>query len=93
MSEKVAEVVRQAFSREADETILDYVIAVLDDEHFDYGDDGEGAYESFGEILVCVNQLSSPSSSRLPPALSTLWLIDSDAAVALADKLGMLRRR
>jgi hypothetical protein len=52
MPEKVAEVVRQAFTGDADETILDYVIAVLDDDHFDYGEDGEGAYEAFGEILV-----------------------------------------
>ena len=35
-----------------DETILQYVAAILEDEHFEYGDDGELAYEALGPFLV-----------------------------------------
>lgn len=38
---------------DTDETILDYVKAVLEDELFDWGEAGEGAYEALGPILVC----------------------------------------
>lgn len=35
-----------------DETILDYIVAVLEDEHFEYGQDGQEAFEQLGGILV-----------------------------------------
>lgn len=37
---------------DGDETILDYVKAVLEDEFFEWGEGGEGAFEAFGPILV-----------------------------------------
>ena len=38
--------------KKGDETIIDYVCGILEDEHFEFGDDGEGAFESIGPFLV-----------------------------------------
>ncbi|KAL3649604.1 ATP-binding cassette sub- F member 3 [Castilleja foliolosa] len=46
---------------DVDQPIVDYIINVLADEDFDFGVDGEGAFEALGELLVdsgCVDDLS-----------------------------------
>ncbi|GAB4834613.1 ATP-binding cassette sub- F member 3 [Ancistrocladus abbreviatus] len=53
-----------------DEPIIDYIINVLADEDFDFGLDGEGAFEAIGDLLVdsgCVSDYSDCRSvcSRL----------------------------
>lgn len=42
------------FSGKGDETILDYICGVLEDEHFDWGASGDGsdAFEAIGPFLV-----------------------------------------
>ncbi len=42
----------QSLFKKGDETIIDYICGVLEDEHFEFGDDGEEAYESIGPFLV-----------------------------------------
>ncbi|KAL6175262.1 hypothetical protein ACLB2K_051904 [Fragaria x ananassa] len=45
-------------AEDVDRPIIDYIINVLADEDFDFGDDGEGAFDALGELLVaagCVN--------------------------------------
>ncbi|KAG6788183.1 hypothetical protein POTOM_004238 [Populus tomentosa] len=46
---------------EVDQPIIDYIINVLADEDFDFGDEGEGAFNAIGELLVgaeCVSDFS-----------------------------------
>lgn len=46
---------------DVDQPIVDYIINVLADEDFDFGPDGEGAFEALGELLVdstCVDDYS-----------------------------------
>ncbi|KAI4315559.1 hypothetical protein L6164_028355 [Bauhinia variegata] len=64
MSEVASSVVHEVLGRrveDVDQPIIDYIINVLADEDFDFGTDGEGAFESLGELLVgagCVNDYS-----------------------------------
>jgi hypothetical protein len=37
---------------QGDETIIEYICGVLEDEHFEFGDDGEEAFEAIGPFLV-----------------------------------------
>ncbi len=48
----VRAVVHDILGGHDDETILDYVVAVLEDEHFEFGDGGVEAYEQLGPVLV-----------------------------------------
>ncbi|KAK7393833.1 hypothetical protein VNO78_22397 [Psophocarpus tetragonolobus] len=46
---------------DVDEPIVDYIVNVLADDDFDFGLDGEGAFEALGELLVaagCVDDFS-----------------------------------
>ncbi|KAB1201147.1 ABC transporter F family member 3 [Morella rubra] len=55
MTEVASSVVHEVLGRRAqdvDEPIIDYIINVLADEDFDFGVDGEGAFDAIGEILV-----------------------------------------
>ena len=54
--EKVREAVQSLFS-EGDQTILDYICGILEDEHFEFGDKGDSAYESIGPFLVSMSNL------------------------------------
>lgn len=63
MTEVAGSVVHEVLGRRAldvDQPIIDYIINVLADEDFDFGVDGEGAFEAIGELLVgagCVDDL------------------------------------
>uniref|UniRef100_A0ABL6VKV3 ABCF3 PWI-like helical bundle domain-containing protein n=1 Tax=Cannabis sativa TaxID=3483 RepID=A0ABL6VKV3_CANSA len=55
MTEVAGSVVQEVLGRRAvdvDQPIMDYIINVLADEDFDFGIDGEGAFEAIGELLV-----------------------------------------
>lgn len=39
-------------TQDVDEPIIDYIINVLADEDFEFGEDGEGAFDALGELLV-----------------------------------------
>lgn len=71
MTEVASSVVHEVLGRRAqdvDEPIIDYIINVLADEDFDFGLDGEGAFEAVGELLVgagCVNDFSECRSVSL----------------------------
>lgn len=64
MTEVASAVVHEVLGRRAedvDQPIIDYITNVLADEDFDYGEDGDGAFEAIGELLVaaeCVSDLS-----------------------------------
>lgn len=71
MTEVAGSVVHEVLGRRAldvDQPIIDYIINVLADEDFDFGLDGEGAFEALGELLVgagCVNDSSECRSVSL----------------------------
>lgn len=64
MTEVASNVVHEILGRRAedvDQPIIDYIINVVADEDFDFGLDGEGAFEALGELLVdsgCVTDFS-----------------------------------
>lgn len=44
--------VHEVLGTHGDETLLEYVISVVEDEDFDWGEDGEEAFEHVGPFLV-----------------------------------------
>ena len=48
---KIRVAVNELFSQ-GDQTIIEYICGILEDEHFEFGDEGEGAYDSIGPFLV-----------------------------------------
>ncbi|KAG1359581.1 ABC transporter F family member 3 [Cocos nucifera] len=55
MAEVASSVVHEVLgdrARDVDQPIIDYIINVLADEDFDFGIDGDGAFEAVGELLV-----------------------------------------
>ncbi|KAI3422948.1 uncharacterized protein J3R85_011457 [Psidium guajava] len=51
--------------QDVDQPIVDYIVNVLADEDFDFGDDGDGAFEAIGELLVGAECVSDFDESRL----------------------------
>lgn len=39
-------------TQDVDQPIIDYIVNVLADEDFEFGEDGEGAFDALGELLV-----------------------------------------
>ncbi|NP_001353370.1 ABC transporter F family member 4 [Solanum lycopersicum] len=64
MTEVASNVVHEILggrAQDVDQPIIDYIINVVADEDFDFGHDGEGAFEALGELLVdsgCVTDFS-----------------------------------
>lgn len=52
MPKDVSQVVHNVIGPAADDTIIQYIIGILEDEHFEFGDDGEGAFDVMGDLLV-----------------------------------------
>jgi hypothetical protein len=50
--EEILAVVHDVLGSGGDQTILDYIVGVLEDEHYDHGVDGAETYEHLGPILV-----------------------------------------
>lgn len=49
---EVRKVVESIVGTKGDETVLEYVVSILEDGEFEYGTDGEEAFEAFGAVLV-----------------------------------------
>ncbi|KAK6263291.1 hypothetical protein QUC31_009107 [Theobroma cacao] len=67
MTEVASSVVHEVLGRRAedvDQPITDYIINVLADEDFDFGEDGDGAFEAIGELLVAAECVSDFSECR-----------------------------
>lgn len=71
MMEAASEVIFEVLGRKAldlDEPIIDYIIKVLADEDFDFGFEGDGAYDAIGELLVdsgCIPNYSECESVKI----------------------------
>lgn len=52
-------------AQDVDEPIMDYIIKVLADEDFDFGEEGEGAFDAVGELLVAAECVSDFEECRL----------------------------
>ncbi|KAL5988530.1 ATP-binding cassette sub- F member 3 [Asimina triloba] len=68
MAEVASRVVHEVLgvrAKDVDEPIIDYIINVLADEDFDFGVDGDGAFEALGELLVDSGCVSDDSEGRL----------------------------
>ncbi|GAY39355.1 hypothetical protein CUMW_043710 [Citrus unshiu] len=51
--------------QEVDQPIIDYIVNVLADEDFDFGEEGEGAFDAIGELLVNAGCVSDFDECRL----------------------------
>lgn len=47
-------VIQDTVGSRGDPDVLDYVVRSLEDGDFDYGEEGQEAYDAFGEMLVNV---------------------------------------
>lgn len=68
MTEVASSVVHEVLGRRAldvDQPIIDYIVNVLADEDFDFGEDGEGAFEAIGELLVGAECVTDFNECRL----------------------------
>ncbi|PNW76832.1 hypothetical protein CHLRE_11g478128v5 [Chlamydomonas reinhardtii] len=72
----IQKVVYGLFDGKGDPTILDYICGVLEDEHFEFGEDGEEAFEQIGPFLIDGHCVRSEQEAR-------------DACKALAGKLSV----
>eukprot|EP00775_Hariotina_reticulata_P003197 gene3197-3475_t len=52
MPGNVQTIVHEVLGSHGDETILDYIVGVLEDEHYDHGDDGAETFDHLGPILA-----------------------------------------
>ncbi|EXC14449.1 ABC transporter F family member 3 [Morus notabilis] len=67
MTEVASSVVHEVLGRRAldvDQPIIDYIVNVLADEDFDFGVDGDGAFEALGELLVAAGCVTDFSECR-----------------------------
>ncbi|XP_038907092.1 ABC transporter F family member 3 [Benincasa hispida] len=64
MAEVASSVVHEVLghrTQDVDQPIIDYIVNVLADEDFEFGEDGEGAFDALGELLVgagCVSDFA-----------------------------------
>ena len=68
MTEVASTVVHDVLGRrfqEVDQPIVDYIVNVLADEDFDFGDEGEGVFEALGELLVGAECVTDFNECRL----------------------------
>lgn len=68
MTEVASSVVQEVLgprAQDVDQPIIDYIINVLADEDFDFGIEGEGAFEAIGELLVDSGCVTDHSECRL----------------------------
>ncbi|GMY30595.1 ABC transporter F family member 3 [Fagus crenata] len=67
MTEVASSVVHEVLGRRAqdvDQPIIDYIINVLADDDFDFGLEGEGAFDAVGELLVAAGCVSDFNECR-----------------------------
>ncbi len=49
---EVRQVVEDVVGTKGDDTVFEYVVSILEDGEFEFGADGEDAFEAFGAVLV-----------------------------------------
>lgn len=68
MTEVASSVVHEVLgprAQDVDEPIIDYIVNVLADEDFDLGEEGEGAFDAIGELLVGAGCVSDFDECRM----------------------------
>lgn len=73
MTDVASSVVHEVLGQRAqdvDEPIIDYIINVLADDDFDFGLEGEGAFDAVGELLVAAGCVSDFNECRSVSSLS-----------------------
>lgn len=67
MTEVASSVVHEVLGRridDVDQPIVDYIINVLADDDFDFGEDGEGVYDFLGELFISADCVDDDSECR-----------------------------
>lgn len=75
MTEVASSVVHEVLGRriqDVDQPIIDYIVNVLADDDFDFGEEGEGAFEAVGELLVGAGCVSDFAECRQVRSLQLL---------------------
>ena len=66
---EVRQVVEQVVGTKGDDTVFEYVVSILEDGEFEFGSDGEEAFDAFGAVLVrlhldTMHELTHSTSTR-----------------------------
>ncbi|CAN1138995.1 ABC transporter F family member 3 [Linum perenne] len=67
MTEVASSLVHQVLGKrfeDVDQPIVDYIVNVLADEDFDFGEDGEGIFEALGDLIVAAECVSDMPECR-----------------------------
>jgi len=67
MTEVASSLVHQVLGKrfeDVDQPIIDYIVNVLADEDFDFGEDGEGIFEALGDLIVAAECVSDMPECR-----------------------------
>lgn len=56
-------IVEDVVGTKGDDIVFDYVVSIVDDNEFEFGQDGEEAFETFGAVLVSSASLVVCSTS------------------------------
>ena len=62
---EVRQTVEDVVGNKGDDTVFEYVVSILEDGEFEFGQDGKDAFEAFGAVLVCWVTVSAFSGARL----------------------------
>ncbi len=78
---EVRQVVEDVCGTKGDDTVFEYVVSILEDGEFEFGPDGEDAFEAFGAVLVCITQLIVlcfvPYAATSSSCTATSWELKS----------------
>lgn len=61
---EVRQVVEDVCGTKGDDTVFEYVVSILEDGEFEFGPDGEDAFEAFGAVLVDGGHFSSDKDCK-----------------------------
>ena len=51
------QIVEDVVGTKGDDTVFEYVVSIVDDNEFEFGQDGEEAFDTFGAVLVSLKML------------------------------------
>ena len=66
------QMVTDVIGTKGDDTVFDYVVSIVDDNEFEFGQDGEEAFETFGAVLVSMTLLFLLTPLRVTSVVNTV---------------------
>lgn len=73
------QMVTDVIGTKGDDTVFDYVVSIVDDNEFEFGQDGEEAFETFGAVLVSLTLFFLLTPLRVTSVVNTVDLLERHA--------------